>query len=71
MNLGRAFYECHLGAQRGQQKGVAAEAGGGVDDAGRDPSGEARGARQVLAAPAAKAKAMADRAADEIDGQVL
>ncbi len=71
MDLGRALDQGHLSAQRGQQESVAAEARGGVDDGRGSPAGEARSAGQVLAAPAAKAKAVADRAADEVDGQVL
>jgi len=71
MDLGRALNQGHLGAQRGEQEGVTTEAGGGVDDGGGDAAGEARRARQILAAPAAEAKAVTDRAADEVDGEVL
>jgi hypothetical protein len=67
MDLGRPLEQRYLGAQRGQQEGVPAEAGGGVDDAGRGGTGEARGPGQSLPAPATEVEPVADGAADEID----
>ena len=67
MDLRRPLEQRYLGAQRGQQEGVPAEAGGGVDDAWRGRAGEACGPGQGLAAPATEAEPVADGAADEID----
>lgn len=71
VDLGRTLDERHLRAKRGEQEGVAAEACGRIDNGWGDAAREARGAGQILAASAPEAKAMADRAADEVDGQVL
>jgi hypothetical protein len=67
MDLGRPLEQRHLGTQRGQQESVPAETGGGVDDAERGGTGEARCPGQGLAAPATEAKPVADGTANEID----
>src|SRR6185437_16000052 len=69
-HLGRALDQHHLGAERGQQEGIASEAGRGIHDAWRLAAHEAGGSRQRLSAPATEAVAVAHRAADEIHDQV-